>query len=186
MTDEKPVAPQLVRQHLAICERRWEQQEKRTRTLEEGMTEHRMRLENGTLAFQGLREDHSTMATTFAEKVADLTPRPPSVTKVVGIVLSLVMAGAGSLWGLSAMLNDRPTTEQIHKIMDGHQGNGHKDTREELRGVRDVQIEQGAAIKNVGEVVDKQDEKLDTLILQTQAPPAPAPVPKRNRRRPTP
>jgi uncharacterized protein HemX len=183
MSDEKPVAPQLIRQHLVNCERRWEQQEARTRTLEESMTEHRMRLENGTMAFQGLREDHSTMASTFAEKVADLTPKPPSVSKVVSIVLAVIGLGAGSLWGLSSMLNDRPTTKQIDKIMDGHQKNGHKETREELRELRDVQIEQKTALEHIGQKVDKQDAKLDTLIQQTKAPDDPPPRRNGNRNR---
>ena len=144
-----------------------------------------MRLENGTLAFQSLRDDHSTMATTFAEKVADLTPKPPTTSKVVGIVLAVVAMGGGALWGLSAMLNDRPTTEQIHQIINGHQENGHKATRQELREVRDVQIEQKSAINTLGGKVDQQDVKLDTLLLQTAPPPQPRSR-GRNRNRPSP
>jgi hypothetical protein len=167
MPDDNPVAPQLIRQHISICERRWENQESRTRDLEKSMTETQLRLENGTHAFSDMRDEQASMSTTFAEKVASLTPKPPSVSKVTGIVLALISLAGGALWGLSTMISDRPTSGQIEKIIDGHQEHGHKDTRIEIRELHDVQIQQNTTIQSIEKKVDDQDVKLDTLIRQT-------------------
>lgn len=166
---DTPLPPQLVRAHMRDSKAKWEKQEERTRTLEEAVTEHRLRLDNGILAFRDLREDHKTMGAMFAEKVAELTPVPVSPTKIVGIVLAIVMAAAGALWGLSGMLNDRPTDKQIHLIMDSHETNGHKATRDEIRAVQTEQAVQKTMIEGIGTKVGKTDQKLDELLDRVPA-----------------
>jgi hypothetical protein len=176
-----PVPPQLIRQHIDDCAKRWADQELRTRELEKSMTEASLRMENGVHAFADLREQQNQTAQGFAEKVAELTPKPPSTAKVAGLVLGVIGMAAGALWGLSSMLNDRPTTEQIGNIIDAHHSNGHKDTRDELSDLHDTQIVHGLKLKVIGDSVTAQELKLDTVILQT-APPV-KPKPRRNRNR---
>lgn len=127
------------------------------------MAETSLRLENGVKVFAEMRDDQNATATSFAQKVADLTPKPPSTSKVVSIVLTVVAMSGGALWGLSQLLHDRPTTEQIETIMNHHHTNGHR----ELKDLREVQIVQGAKIEGIDNAITDQSKKMDRLIKQT-------------------
>lgn len=131
--------------------------------LQQAATEHRMRLENGTHVFSALKDE-------IADLDARTTPRAPSVLKIVAITLALVTAGAGALWGLSNMLRDRPTLEQVDKVMDKHQANGHKATHEQIESIKHEQYEQRTLIKDVKTEQLAQDEKLDTLLDRVPEP----------------
>ena len=144
------------------------------------MTESALRMENGVHAFADLRAQQAETTRGFAAEVAALTPKPPSTIKVVGVVLGVISLASGALWGLSAMLNDRPTTDQIGEIIDAHHSNGHKDTRDELSDLHDTQIVHGEKLKTIGDSVAAQEHKLDTVILQTAPPVKPKPS-RRNR-----
>lgn len=138
------------------------------------MTQTALRLENGTKSFHDFRGDvqeianeQSSMSSSFAEKVAALAPKPPSASKVAGIVIAVIGMSGGALWGLSTMISDRPTTGQIERIIDAHESHGHRDTIQQIRDIRDVQIEQTTTIKAIADKIVRQDGKLDMLLEQT-------------------
>lgn len=184
MSDDKPVPPALLRQHLEGCEKRWDDNERRTRALEDAVNEHRIRLENGSHVFQDMRKEHEDFKgdvtdraekaeISMAERIAELTPMPPSPLKVASLVLTVVAMAGGALWGLSTMLNDRPTTEQIKEVLEVHQDHGHEDTKMEIRAIRDVQSEQKVQIEEIAEDVGETDKKLDELLERVPHPDSP-------------
>jgi hypothetical protein len=135
--------------------------------VKEAMVEHKVRLENGSKVFDGIR---SRLAT-----VEEATrPKPPSIVKIVGVTLAVVGMGAGALWGLSNMLRDRPTLRQVEKVIDAHDDNGHKETRIRIEEIREEQVEQRTLIKHVESQVGTQGDKLDEILER---------VPKRRRPR---
>ena len=89
-----------------------------TAELKETAVEQRVRLENGQKAF-GAAHDR------ISQIEHRITPKPPSVLKIVSITIGLFLTCAGALWGLSNMLRDRPTSEQIEKIIHKHDEVGH-------------------------------------------------------------
>jgi hypothetical protein len=134
--------------------------------LETATVEHRMRLENGVKVFA----DQKDRLTTVEERVA---PKVPSIIKIVGITLAVVSMGAGALWGLSNRLRDRPTIEQVEKVINTHDGNGHKATVESIGQIRLEQTQQRTLIGNIDSKVKDQVDKLDEILDR---------VPKRRRR----
>jgi hypothetical protein len=158
--------------------RRVDNIEAKVTQVSESIIEHRTRLENGVRVFQ----DQKDRLETVEKKIE---PKPPSVYKIIGITFSVVMAGAGALWALANNLRDRPTVEQIDKVFDGHDQNGHSDMKSDVRA---VQVEQGAQRVIMDDVQLEQKSqgyKLDTLIQRTPEPPKPV-VRKPPRRRRSP
>ena len=126
--------------------------------LKETVVEHRTRLENGSTVFEG-----------WNKRIAEVEERtkpkpPPSVLKVAGITLTVVLAGATALWGLANMMRDRPTTHQIDDIVEKHGEVGHKETRDKIHEIRLEQRTQRTLIEGIQKVQQKQDEKLDQLL----------------------
>jgi hypothetical protein len=114
--------------------------------LKEAMVEHRVRLENGVKVFSD-----------FDKRVKMLEPKAIDLLKALGVaasVLGMIFAG---IWWVSEKLHDRPTIDQIEKIMRAHEGQGHEKTTEELTNIKESQVEQRAVIKSV-------EQKLDQLI----------------------
>lgn len=144
----------------------------------EAVIEHRTRLENGVRVFA----DQKDRLEAVEKKIE---PKPPSVYKIIGITISVVMAGAGALWALANNLRDRPTIEQIDKVFDRHDRNGHADMQADMQY---VQVEQGiqrTIMKDVQLEQKTQGAKLDTLIQRTPEPPKRATrKPPRRRRSP--
>lgn len=127
------------------------------------MVEHRMRLENGTKVFQDTRERMNEIDKRTA-------PKPVSVGKIVGITLTVVIAGAGALWALANNLRDRPTMDQIHEVMDTHKENGHKETRSDIRAIQVTQGQQKAAIDAISAEQQGQGRKLDSILERLPEP----------------
>jgi hypothetical protein len=122
--------------------------------VKEAVLEHRLRLENGIHVFAAVRKE-------LDELEARTMPRSPSVYKIVGVTLALVMAGASALWGLSNMLRDRPTLEQVDTLMKGHDAAGHRD---QIRAIQTEQVEQRALIEQVQSAQARQVGKIDELL----------------------
>lgn len=141
--------------------------------LKEAVVEHRVRLDNGVKVFA----DQKEKVRQLEERTA---PKQPSILKVVGITITVVAIGATALWGLAMMLRDRPTVEQIDKIIDHHDTNGHEVVRDDMRDVQKEQAAQRTLIEGVKTEQKTQGGKLDTLLDRTPAPR----TPRRRRRRP--
>lgn len=149
--------------------------ESRQSEIGEAVVEHKTRLQNGVNVFS----DQKKRIENIEKKIE---PKPPSVYKIIGITISLMVAGAGSLWALANMLRDRPTVEQIDKVIDHHDSSGHNGMKSDIRA---VQVEQGAQrtmIEAVQLEQSSQGDKLDTLIQRTPEPPPPK-VDRKNRNR---
>lgn len=129
--------------------------------LKTAAVEHRVRLENGVKVFADQKER--------LERIEQkIEPKQPSVSRIIGVTLAVVIAGAGALWALANMLRDRPTVEQIESIVDLHDEVGHKGIRED---VGQIKVEQGAQRALIEGVVGGQKEqggKLDQLLEQTE------------------
>ena len=127
--------------------------DEKIRELANAVFEHKLRLENGVKAFQD-----------FDERVAKVEQQtaPPSVSAIVGVVLSIVLAVGGALWFLANSLRDRPTNSDMVEKIQLHDETGHDSMRDDLRALRDEQIEQRNKMKAVG---DKLDQLLERLPL---------------------
>jgi hypothetical protein len=138
--------------------------------LKEAAIEHKTRLQNGSRVFESWDQR-------IAEVEERTTPRPPSVIKIVGLTLALFMAAAGALWALAHMLRDRPTTDQLDRVLERHderhEAVGHKAMREDVRAIQKEQTTQGNTLKTVVEEQKTHSGKLDTLLER---------VPERRRR----
>jgi hypothetical protein len=129
--------------------------------LKEAAVEHRMRLQNGTKVFEG-----------WDKRIGDIekriTPKPPSITKVAGISLSIFLAFAAALWGLAHMLRDRPTADQLEDLFmkqgEHHEAVGHKGMRQDIQAIQREQTEQRIMIKSVADEQKTHSEKLDKLL----------------------
>lgn len=147
--------------------------------LKEAAVEHRVRLQNGSNVFQGWDDRIS--------KVEDrTTPKPISAFKVVGITLSVALAAAGALWALAMMIRDRPTVDQLEKVMehrqDSHEEAGHKAMRENVGAIQQEQGAQRVLIEGVKTEQGSQDKKLDVLIQRVPENPPPRRAPRRSPR----
>lgn len=127
----------------------------RVAEVSEAVAEHRVRLENGTKVFEKWDDRMVAMETA-------VTPKPVSVMRVAAITLALVTAGGAALWGLSERFSDRPTVQQIDRIIEAHQDNGHRGMREEVRAVQIEQAEQRTLLSGQG-------KKLDELLMRVPA-----------------
>ena len=127
---------------MAPTDQRVSELEKTVKELGEAMVEHRVRLENGVAVFGQHREKIAALE----EKVA---PKPPSVLKIVATSFSIFVVLAGALWYLSWNLANRPTVDQLHEVMEGHQKAGHSATQERIGEMREDLVEQRALIKDV-------------------------------------
>lgn len=139
---------------------------KKLSDLNVAVAEHKLRLENGVKVFG----DHKKRLESVEHKT---TPKPPSIIKIVGLTLGIVGMGAGALWALSNMLRDRPTVEQIDKIIEKHDGNGHKAVRDDIKEIQKAQALQGKDIGSIQTMQAAQSTKIDTLLDR---------VPERRRR----
>jgi len=128
--------------------------------LKQAAVEHRVRLENGSNVFRG----YDQRIRSVEERT---TPKPPSVYKIIGITLTVVFTGAVALWALANMLRDRPTLDQIEKIIKAHDDGGHHTVREDVRAVQVEQGAQRALIENVQVEQKNQGAKLDQLLERT-------------------
>lgn len=125
-----------------------------------------VRLENGVKVFAKFEEritgvEHRT------------SPKPPSIIKIVGITLAVVMSGAGALWALANNLRDRPTVEQMEKVMErrdkGHEHAGHKDIRVTVDSIQKEQGAQRILIDHSIRQQDRDTKKLDAPIQRLPA-----------------
>jgi hypothetical protein len=136
--------------------------------------EHRVRLENGTAVFSSIRERMTKSDSAIADISERIRPKPPSITKVVTITLGLVVVGAGALWGLSNMLRDRPTVEQVDQVFqrydDSHEAAGHKELREDVHSIQKEQVLQGVKLQDVQKQQGTDSEKLDKVLERLPAP----------------
>lgn len=132
--------------------------------LREAVAEHRVRLENGSHVFQKYDDRFHRNDERVKEIEDKIAPKPPSVYKIVGITLSVVLAGAGALWALANMLRDRPTVEQIEKIIHKHDEVGHKSVREDVREIQKEQGAQRVIIEGVKSEQQAANVKLDQIL----------------------
>jgi hypothetical protein len=152
--------------------------EEKQAEMREAVVEHRTRLQNGVKVFA----DQKDRLETIEKKIE---PKPPSVYRIIGITISVVMAGAGSLWALANNLRDRPTVDQIDKVFESHDKNGHSDMKADVRAVQ-VEVSAQRIIMDDLHLEQKiQGAKIDTLIQRTPEPAKPA-VRKPPRRRRSP
>lgn len=162
MPDEE-VTRRLMETHVKDCERRWADQEKRTRALEDGQTRVEMRLDTGQKSFQGLREQNQQLH----ETIGSLRPMPPSVPKIVTIVfLGLGVAGTIFAW-IYSEFSARPTVERIEEKMNDHETGGHKETNERIDKILVEQGKQQQGLIDLKEEQKDQSGKLDELLERT-------------------
>lgn len=157
---------------LEMLAKRLSAAEERLIDIREAVVEHRTRLQNGVKVFA----DQKDRLETVEKKIE---PKPPSVYKIIGITLTVVLAGAGALWALANMLRDRPTIDQIDRVIDSHDISGHEGMKNDVRSVQVEQGQQRILIEDVQMEQKSQGKKLDTLLNRTLDTPSTSP---RNRR----
>ena len=124
--------------------------------------------------FSAIKDDVTGNEVAIADLSEMVRPKPPSITKVVTITLGLVVVGAGALWGLSDMLRDRPTVEQVDRVFqrydDSHEAAGHKELREDVHSIQKEQALQSVKLQDVQEQQGTDSEKLDTVLERLPVP----------------
>lgn len=68
---------------------------------------------------------------------------------IVTFIVSTVVLVLGSWWGLSEKFAQRPTFENLEKILQVHQDHGHPTVNQQMQLLREAQIEMRAAIESV-------------------------------------
>ncbi len=124
------------------------------------------RLENGTKVF-----------TDWDERIGKVehrtAPKPTPVWKVAMTTIGLFCTAAGALWGLSNMLRDRPTTDQIQRVFESreaiHNEAGHKRLRLDVGAIQKEQAVQHELIRQVQADQRGQGDKLDQLLERVPA-----------------
>ena len=81
--------------------------------MKEKIVEHRVRLENGGKTMRDTEKRISHLEHTTA-------PKAVSPLKIVGITLTVMVTCTGALWGLANMLRDRPTMDDVEKMIERH------------------------------------------------------------------
>lgn len=162
-----------VEKDISTLNRRVGTVEEKVAEMREAVVEHRTRLQGGVKTFSS----HLDRIETIEKKIE---PNLPSVPKIVGITFAIMMAAAGALWALANMIRDRPTVEQIDKVIDSHDTNGHRDMKDDIRSVQIEQGKQRTLFESMQVEQKTQGGKLDTLLLRTPAPP-PAKLENRSR-----
>lgn len=97
---------QMCRTHQEEAKRIWSDFEKRTRDLEGSVGVIQQRLESGAKSFESL-----------SKRLSAVEPKPPSILRIVSISLAAFLAASSALWALSDRLADRPTVQQVDKIL---------------------------------------------------------------------
>ena len=149
--------------------------EQRVRTVETEQAIIRERLENGQFSFSDLRDSireerearergmkeeriaRQTAEQAIMDTVGTLVPKPPSVMRIISIVLAVVGLAGGALWGLSQALSEKQSHSHGAEMMQKHEIRGHKETTDQIRSIRETQIEQKT-------LLEEQTKKLDRLI----------------------
>ncbi|UCC72081.1 MAG: hypothetical protein JSV86_17185 [Gemmatimonadota bacterium] len=132
--------------------------------VKEALVEHKVRLENGSKVF----ERHGSRITAIEDTIR---PKPPGVLKIVSVTVGILVACATALWGLSTKLSDRPTVEQVEKVIDTHDTHGHKAVEKDLDLIRSEQAAQRVLINNLDDDIEKQAKKIDTILQRVESPP---------------
>jgi hypothetical protein len=127
---------------------------------------HDLRLDTGVKTFDANKKRLATIE-------EQIRPKPPSIYTIIGITLTIVFAGAGSIWGLANMLRDRPTANQIQEIFKSHNRSGHQTIRDDTRAVQTEQAAQRTLIEGVKTEQKIHTGKLDTLLDRVPKPPRP-------------
>jgi uncharacterized protein YqgV (UPF0045/DUF77 family) len=153
----------LTERDIVVIEGRISNAEDRINKMSEAIVEHRTRLQNGVKVFG----DQKDRLDTIEKKIQ---PSPPSVYKIIGITFAVMMAAAGALWALANTIRDRPTIEQIDKVIHAHDKGGHSEMREKISSVKEEQTKQRVIIESVQTEQQAQSTKLDTLIQRTPEP----------------
>jgi hypothetical protein len=135
--------------------------------LRESVVEHRVRLENGTKVFSGWERRMTNVEANTKPK------EPPSTIRVVAVTISGLALVIAAFWWLAMMLLSRPTTNQVEKIINGHDTGGHSAQQEVIRLMQSEQVEQRTMIHQVREQQREQGGKLDDILER---------LPKRRRR----
>jgi hypothetical protein len=131
--------------------------EEKVGEMREAAIEHKTRLENGVKVFA----KHEARIEEIENKIE---PRPPSIAKIVSITITCLIAAATALWSYANMMRDRPTTDQIEKIIHSHDANGHKTMRDDVRAVQTEQAAQRVMIESIQATQATQGKNLDTLV----------------------
>ena len=114
--------------------------------------EHTTRLSNGREIMDDMKED-----------IVSLRPKVPDWLKFLGAITVIL---GGYSWVLQS-INDRPTLEQVGKIVHEHVDNGHPTTSRDIGALRDAVIIQGNTLKGVAEKVTEQGQKIDVILYRT-------------------
>lgn len=141
--------------------------EKKALELEKKAIEHDLRLTNGVHAFQDLKQalvderaKRESGHQALLSEIEAAKPKPSSPVRVAALVLSIVLAGGGALWGLSEILGQKVGRDESQTAIQRHEEAGHKHTSDEIRTIREEQIEQRVLIKEQGEKLDKILERV--------------------------
>jgi hypothetical protein len=124
--------------------------------LRDAVTEHRVRLENGVHAFRDIK-----MAVEAIDRRT--TPRSQPHTRTIAITLTVVLAGAASLWALSSILNEKTTEEQVEKVFRREASTYDVQHRTFELGIDELKrsdVEQKASIKSIQTKLDGAIQRL--------------------------
>lgn len=123
--------------------------------LKEATVEHRLRLENGVKVFGD-----------FDERIKRLEPKAPDWLKLLMAGVTLLGIALGAYYGVVEKLHDRPTAEQLEKVVDKHVEHGHPAAEKQLQDIREEQVEQRTVIQNIDKRQGEVHQKLDRLLEQ--------------------
>ena len=140
------------------------------------MIEHKLRLENGSRVFTDIKSEIANLRGEIRDVVKQSAPKPMDWWRAVGYAAGVLVTILTAWWALSQQLADRPTMDQIDKVMKAHVDTGHPTIANEIKAVHDEQITQRDGIKSITDKVeatqqDVKDIKADIRAMRGQQPP---------------
>lgn len=125
----------------------------------EHLGRHDQALDAGRHEFSRLRED----VVQIGKRVSDLEPKKPDYLRIGAFVLTLVIAVLAGWWKLSDLFNARPTRDELARER-AEQKVQLEQQSDDIRTIRDQQIEQASDLKQLKASADKTNQRLDQLF----------------------
>ena len=157
--------------------RHWRDEQGRTlKTLEAAMSEHKLRLENGSRVFTDIKTEIGDVRTDMKEIAKATQPKPVDWFRITTWGFTVLMAVLASWWALSQKFAERPTTNDLDKIILTHvNSEGHPTMVKDVRAVHDEQIKQSGQIDMLQKTIN--ETRTDVKEIKTAVGVRPSPSP---------
>ena len=84
--------------------------------------------------------------------------------KMAMLAATIVALGGGALWNVAHGFSVRPTHTEMEAFFQTHAKQGHKETNDEIRAIREEQIRHGILLDRMEKALAEHTLKLEELL----------------------